>query len=480
MASRKPTAVDKRDETLELEAGPWGIDGLTRTRLPDGLEVRLHNAIPGERHRVQINHRSHGGPVAWAHSLEILEDGKAKGLRRTPPCPIHKECGACGIQHAIDDDQLRLKVESASSILPPSLLNAVTPPPKWPSSTPTLGYRHKAVFLLAIEQGKLLLGGFRRRSHDVIDLEGCPVLAPSLVTAERELRNILSSLLLSKPHRISRPGGGTVPSTEGSVRSIIARANRKGEVLLCVVVSAPQALSWLEPALCGLVESTGPIVGCSTQVFQSTSDAVAGPDPATTVAGVHAIDERVGSIDLCVQPLSFFQVNPFALELLVDLIQELVRPPHDGPLNVLDLYCGGGSLGLSLASSCPTEVHLTGIDIDSRAIETARDDALRATVDALFVAGPAATSLPALVEERGPFDVVLVDPPRRGLRREAIEELRAIQAEKLLYVSCHGPSLARDSELLAELGYVPEVLTPLDMLPQTAHLEWIALFAREV
>jgi len=251
-------------------------------------------------------------------------------------------------------------------------------------------------------------------------------------------------------------------------------------VLLCAVVSAREALSWLEPALRALVESTGPIVGCSVQIFESTGDAIAGPEPATPVAGVPAIDERVGSIHVLVQPLSFFQVNPFALERLVDLIQELIRPPNDGPLKVLDLYCGGGVLGLALAASCPTEVHLAGIDIDHRAIETARADALRATIDATFVAGPAATSLPTLVEERGPFDVVLVDPPRRGLRREAIEELQAIRAKKLLYVSCHGPSLARDSGLLAEAGYVPEVLTPLDMLPQTAHLEWIALFAREI
>ncbi len=473
-------AVDESDEILELQAGPWGVDGLTRTRLADGVEVRLPDAIPGERHKIRISHRSQGGPVAWARSVEILEDDQTRGLRRTPPCPIHKDCGACGIQHAIDDEQLRLKVESASSTLPRSLLNALTSAAKWPPSAPTLGYRHKAVFLPAIEQGELILGGFRRRSHDVIDLEGCAVLAPSLVAAERELRSILCGLLLSKPHRILRPGSGTAPPKQGALRSLIARANRRGEVLLCAVVSAREALSWLEPALRALVESTGPIVGCSVQIFESTGDAIAGPEPATPVAGVPAIDERVGSIHVLVQPLSFFQVNPFALERLVDLIQELIRPPNDGPLKVLDLYCGGGVLGLALAASCPTEVHLAGIDIDHRAIETARADALRATIDATFVAGPAATSLPTLVEERGPFDVVLVDPPRRGLRREAIEELQAIRAKKLLYVSCHGPSLARDSGLLAEAGYVPDVLTPLDMLPQTAHLEWIALFAREI
>jgi 23S rRNA (uracil1939-C5)-methyltransferase len=84
-----------------------------------------------------------------------------------------------------------------------------------------------------------------------------------------------------------------------------------------------------------------------------------------------------------------------------------------------------------------------------------------------------------LVAERGPFDLVLVDPPRRGLRPEAIEELQELRAKKLLYVSCHGPSLARDAGLLAEAGYAPESLTPLDMLPQTAHLEWIALFTTE-
>jgi len=479
MAPRKRSAVDASHETLEFDAGPWGIDGLTRNRLANGLEIRLYDAIPGERHRVRISHRSQGAPVAWAQSLEILPNEPTGRLRRTAPCAIHSECGACGIQQAIDSEQLRLKVESASSLLPGPLLNVLTSSAAWPPSGPPLGYRHKAVFLPAIEQGKLILGGFRRRSHDVIALDDCAVLSPALATAERELRSVLTDLLLSPPHRIVLPGSKTAPPDRGAIRSLIARANRKGEVLLCAVVTSPKALEWLEPALCALVNSTGPIVGCSAQVFESAGDAVAGPDPVTLVAGVAAIDERVGSIDLCVQPLAFFQVNPFALETLALLIQDLVEIPPESPLHVLDLYCGGGALGLALAST-DSRIQLTGIDIDPRAIETARTDALRAKINAHFVAGSTATSLSKLMAERGPFDLVLVDPPRRGLREQAIEELQALRAKRLLYISCHGPSLARDSELLVEAGYLPESLTPLDMLPQTPHLEWVALFNRAI
>jgi 23S rRNA (uracil1939-C5)-methyltransferase len=256
------------------------------------------------------------------------------------------------------------------------------------------------------------------------------------------------------------------------------RSNRKGQVVLCAVVSAPQARSWIEPVLQALVDSNGPIVGCSMQVFDSTGDAVSGPEPGQLIAGDATVHEQVGPISVRLQPLSFFQVNPFALESLVMLVGKLALGGNKKTVGLLDLYCGGGVLGLAVAGSTGEQVRLTGVDIDPRAIESAREDAARAAIDARFEAGPAATVLQQLLPERGPFDVVLVDPPRRGLRVEAITELKATGADKILYVSCHGPSLARDTLLLERAGYQPTVLMPLDMLPQTAHLEWVTLFSK--
>gem|GEM_PF-1618001 len=470
--------TEKSHETLEVRAGPWGSDAVTRTQLTNGLELRLAHAIPGELHRVRITHRSQGGPVVWGKSLELLPGGAPQGRRQGPPCPIHKQCGACGIQHVVDADQLQLKASSALRVFPAELREALAAESHWPSPGPTFGYRHKAVFLPAIEGGRLLLGGFKRRSHDVIDLQDCAVLAPSLIHAQEEIRSILTPILTPQPLRIFRPGSQGRPNNQGALRSLIMRSNRKGQVVLCAVVSAPQARSWLEPALHALVESSGPIVGCSMQVFASTGDAVAGPDSGQLVAGIETIDEQVGSISVRVQPLSFFQVNPFALESLVALLSKLALSSSKEVVGLLDLYCGGGVLGLAIASTSGGQVRLTGVDIDSRAIQNAREDAARSSVDARFQAGPAATLLRQLLPERGPFDLVLVDPPRRGLRGEAIEELKASEAKKILYVSCHGPSLARDSLLLQKAGYRPTLLMPLDMLPQTAHLEWIALFSK--
>jgi len=479
MASRKAETVrDARD--LELEVGPWGSDGMSRTMLESGVEVRLPDVIPGEEHRVRITHRSKGGPVLWAESLALLAPGPAGKQRRLPPCPIHGACGACGIQHVNDAAQLPLKVESALAVLPESLRRVVQKPAQQDDRRYSFGYRHKAVFLPAVADGRLLLGGFRRGSHEVIDLPDCAVLAPALAQARGQLLEALGELLVEQAQRVAAPG--TSPKQEGAaaaLRCVIARANRLGEVLLCAVVNDHAARLWLEAPLAKLVAQPGPIVGCSMQVFSSAGDAVAGSAPEIHLSGHSTIREELGAAALQLRPLDFFQVNPFALSQLSSLLNERLLSLPERPLRVLDLYCGGGALGLALAAAAPGEVLLTGLDIDARAISSARRDAQANSIEAVFESGAAADLLPVLMKERGPFDVVIVDPPRRGLRPEATEEILSTGAKSLFYLSCHSPSLARDAQLLEAGGYRITALWPVDMLPQTPHLEWLAAFVRE-
>ena len=304
------------------------------------------------------------------------------------------------------------------------------------------------------------------------------MLAPALVKTRAELRTALEPALLADPHKIEPPGSAPRGHAVGSLRSLITRANRRGQVLVCAVVSSGEALAWLAPLLHALVDSSGPISGCSVQVFASAGDAVAGPEPARTIAGFESIDEQVGTVSVRLHPLAFFQVNPFVLDSLISTIHGLALRGGSESQRLLDLYCGGGALGLSLAATDPTRILLTGVDIDERAIGAARENASQAGLDAHFEAGAAADLLPALRIERGPFDLIVVDPPRRGLRAAAMTEIEAAAANKILYVSCHSASLARDALLLEQAGYRAQALVPLDMLPQTAHVEWVALFAR--
>jgi len=478
MASRIPIAVDG-DEVYELDAGPWAADGSTRTRLESGVEVRLPGAIPGERHRVRIVHRSEGAQVHYAQSLELLSVAGQQPLRRSPPCPIHDSCGACGIQHVQDTQQLRLKASSALSLLPDSLQQLAAAAESQAGAGPSFGYRHKAVFLPELQGERLLLGGFARGSHDVVDLPDCAVLAPALVTAREQLVTALLGPLAASPSRISTPGSAAPASNPGgSLRSVIARANRGGEVLVCAVVTELAAREWLEGPLAALVQGSGPVVGCSMQVFASPGDSIAGTAAALHLCGETSIHEHIGEARLQLHPLSFFQVNPFALERLCALIRERLPAHAERPLRLLDLYCGGGALGLAVAAAAAGEVSLSGLDIDPRAIASARQDALASGIDAAFEAGSAAQVLPSLVARRGPFDVVIVDPPRRGLRSEAVAEILQAGAPLLLYVSCHSPSLARDAPLLEAGGYRAVGLWPVDMLPQTPHMEWLAAFAQ--
>jgi len=476
MASRtaRPGKHKDNDEELELEAGPWAADGSARTLLESGIEVRLHGAIPGEHHLVRIVHRSRGGPVQWAQSLQLVDSPQGGALRREPPCPLHERCGACGIQHVRDDAQLRLKVHSALPTLGDSLQRVLRPEAEWTSDTPPFGYRHKAVFLPAVSKGSLLLGGFGRGSHSIIDLPDCAVLAPALVQIRDQLQQVLAPVLVERSDLAAAPG--TAPTAAPALRAIVARANRRGEVVLCAVVRHQAARRWIETPLRQMVAGKGPLVGASLQVFDGPGDAISGSAATQLVAGLPSITEQLRETQLELQALAFFQVNPFALERLAGLLAANVPDSPDRPLRILDLYCGGGALGLSLAADTGRSAQLSGLDLDDRAITTAREDARRNQIDAEFQAGRAAHLLPELARTRGPFDVVILDPPRRGLRSEAIDEILSVRAPSLLYVSCHSPSLARDAQRLAEAGYRAADLWPIDMLPQTPHLEWLARF----
>lgn len=423
-----------------------------------GWQLRVSNALPGESLRVRIEHTSKGAPVAWASALEVLEPHAA---RREPPCAIHGRCGGCGLQHADDDAQLELKVRSHIADLPEALAAALTPTDRWITG-PAFGYRHKAT-LVAGGSVRLLLGAFARGTHEVVDQPECAVLAPSLRAAADQLREAI------RPHVDSgrmprRPPGS---DAKHGLRAIVLRGNRQGEVLATVVVRHRDDAAMLRGPLAALVEQEGPITGVHTSVLADDSDRIHGTGTPRVVTGAHTLTERIGDLDLRVAPLGFFQVNPFVLEALAARVAEAVGPD---PCSLLDLYCGGGVLGLSAVRPGGS---LLGVEIDRGAVSRARKDAASAEIEAEFLAGSPSESL----ADRS-MDVAILDPPRAGARGPDLAALVATNPRRIVYVSCHHKSLGRDAAKLLAAGYTATSLTPADMLPQTPHVEWLATFER--
>lgn len=457
MKSRPPAGVGQE---LEATAGAWDESGSARCEV-GGWELRVAGAFPGERVRVRVDATSRGAPVLFGHRVATLEPGEVQ--RRRSPCPVHVRCGGCPLITA-GRGQFDAKVRSGLAELPSSLAAVLGDDSSWLRSPRDLGYRHKAV-LLPDWGRRLKLGGFARRTHDVVDHADCAVLAPSLLRARATVHRRIDAALREGRGAAQPPGSAGPPK---ALRSVVLRGNREGQVLATAVGWSDAAMPWLQEALADAVGDG--LDGVHFQAFSAADDRVQGPHPTHRLAGAGTLRERVGDIELTLRPLAFFQVNPDVLDLLVEALS--ARLPSSGVL--VDLYCGGGALSLALAAHRPG-LEVVGVERDARALASAGKDARRLGVEATWLEGTPASCLGALPPAP---DAVIVDPPRAGLDRSALAAVASLDARQLVYVACRGRSLARDVEQLEHSGYRATLLLPADMLPQTPHVEWIGFFER--
>jgi 23S rRNA (uracil1939-C5)-methyltransferase len=197
------------------------------------------------------------------------------------------------------------------------------------------------------------------------------------------------------------------------------------------------------------------------------------------LAGARTITEHVDGRPLSLTPLGFFQVNPAVLEQLA--LRAAAIATSRPVLSVVDLYCGGGVLGLTIAQRAGCS--LLGVDVGAASIESARRDAKVWGVDATFAAGTPESSLTDLPNTFfGPSElgrrILVLDPPRSGCRPDDLAAALALRPDLVIYVSCHTAGQARDAVVLLNAGWTPRTLVPADMLPQTPHVEWLAIWDR--
>ena len=453
-------------QSLEIVAGKWGPDGTTRTVLDSGWELRVAGLIPGEEVTVRVTHVSGGGQVAWARLAAAPPKSSA---RRLPPCQHAENCGACGLLHVADDEQFALKIESALPALPSELAERMLESTSWLGSPKPLGYRHKAIFLPRIGRGGLELGAYARRTHEVVPLIRCEVITPAL----REARDLLRKLL-----------EGPIVAGDLPLRSLILRSNQAGQVLATLVLSRPyprfgsREANLIELAQ-SVVSGRGPLVGVHVQIHEAAGDAVFGRSPTARLAGGDYLRETVAGLEFRIRPLAFFQVNPQVLAGIIELLRSRLgaaAPATELPPLLLDLYCGGGVLGLATLAARP-EWRLLGVDNAERNIEDARTNATALGLAQRNFRHGSVTDLINSDEWRD-AQAAIMDPPRSGLRAEVLTALTDDGPERLFYIACSTKALARDAAALIAAGYQPDFLCPADMMPQTPYIEWIAGFSR--
>ncbi len=441
-------------DELELEIEALHDSGEGLARVGDDL-VLVRDAVPGERLRARIT--SSGRRFARAEPIKRIEDSPDRVPAR---CQHFGSCGGCDVMTLAYPKQLAWKQERTRKLLSDSLGEA---PPLAPIASPEdpWGQRNKLTLHFSSKAGKLRLGLFRPHSRKVFRMQECPVQHPRAVAAMQR-----ASLGLS------RSGLGVHRQSQGGVlRSLIVRSARSTDSVHLILVTSKMQLPGLEAMHAELAGFER--LGLSLLITES-------PDPSSLdgphfhLSGPERLEEEIGGLRYLSSPTAFFQTSPWGAEHLVSRVRDLIDAPEGEEL--VDLYCGGGLLGLAVANRFRRVI---GIELDPGAVADAKASAELNGIQKVSFRHSAAESLVRDFRFMGKPDTVLLDPPRSGMDPVVLPAVtQQLAPRRILYVSCKPETLARDLAKMRSLGYRTLRVEAFDMFPHTQHLEALALCER--
>jgi 23S rRNA (uracil1939-C5)-methyltransferase len=447
-----------KDQELELHVDSLAYGGNGVARL-NGFVVFVRRGLPGDTVRARVTKvkRSH----AEALAVEVVEPG---AKRVDAPCAHYPACGGCRFQDLAYPAQLAAKEEQVRDAL--RRIGGLAEPPLEPivAAESEFFYRNKLEYSFTQSPSGPTLGFHKAgRWDEVLEVEKC-WLTTDLGNA---IRNTVRDWA-----RDERLEAYDQAEQTGYLRHLVVREGRNtGQVLVQLVTAAGERFDRDQ-----LVETLRrfPEVRSIHWTVNDTPAEVTNL-PATLLWGDEAIEEELCGLRFRVRPNAFLQTNTGMAERLYELAGEFAG--LTGGETVYDLYCGIGTIGLTLASRALT---VWGVEVSEESVACAIENAdLNGITNAAFFAGETADSLAELSERAGNPDIVVVDPPRAGLSNKAVRRLARLEAPKIVYVSCNPTTLASNvKEFAAEWGYRLERTRPIDMFPHTPHVESVSLLTR--
>lgn len=442
-----------KNQQFEMEIESFGAQGEGIARL-DGMPVFIPRALPGERALVQIVKTDKR--FAFGRAMEIL---RPSPQRVTPPCPYYVQCGGCVCQHMTYDAQLQFKREQVEGCMRHIAGLDVQVAPVLGMEEPW-HYRNKISMPVAGTPEEISIGYYAQRSHRVVDVRGCLLSCGAADRACDTVRQWMQREHIP-PYREE--------THTGLVRHIMTRVNRRGQLMLVLVING-KTLRGYQKLVDMLLRRVPEMVSLCVSPNEKRGNVILG-DTYQALWGEERLTDTLCGNTFRLSPLSFFQVNPVQTEKLYQTALDFAA--LTGNEQVADLYCGAGTISLLLARNA---AHVTGVEIVPDAIRDAKENACRNGVaNADFLCGAAEDILPALVERGLRPDVVVLDPPRKGTEPAVLSTIIACAPRRVVYVSCNPATQARDAKILCEGGYRAERCQPVDMFCQTAGVETVLL-----
>ncbi len=429
------------------------IDGLTSQadgvcRL-EGRAVFVPRALPGERWRVRVVKVTK--TAVWGRGEALLEPSPH---RVGPACPAFGKCGGCACMHMDYEAELAFKLGRVNDALR-RIGGLELQAERIIGAERTEGYRNKAIYNFAPGP---VCGFYRPRSHEVIAAPRCLLQPEAFDRAAGALRDWME--------KNDVPAYDEAAGT-GLVRHLFLRRT-SSDFAACIVSAGPVPEGAADALRAACPELTGVLLCVNAMPGNVVLDG-----PVRTLWGRPTVTETLCGASLELSPLTFFQVNTAQAERLYTLAGQYARPAGR---TVLDLYCGAGSIGLAVARDA---ARLIGSDVVPSAVENARRNAEKNGVaNAEYICGDAAEVAKKLADSGLRPDVIVTDPPRKGMDEAVLRAIAGMGPETLVYVSCDPATLARDLKRLAGMGYTAERCTAVDMFPRTAHVETVVQLSK--
>ncbi len=438
-----------------VTGGGYTAEGQCVCRI-DGRVVFVSGLLRGETAEIQILKVSER--VAYGRVVTLLTPS---AHRVAPACAVFPKCGGCVLWHMDFEEEAYFKTARVQDAITRigGFSCAVSPIIKDTRST---RYRNKAQFPVSEENGVPISGFYRKRTHTVIPTEDCLLQTELANAVTRTVRAWMSEWRIPAYNEVTH---------KGVVRHVFVRSGKFGAVLCLICKTAPKYADELvktlranHPELTGVVlnlnpENTNVILGNTTR----------------TLWGNPNVEDVLCGLRFSLAPEAFYQVNHDQAERLYETALEYAA--LDDTMTALDLYCGAGTITLCLARRAK---EVLGIEVVPEAIENAKENAARNGVaNVTFRCADATAAAEELAKSETYPDVVVVDPPRKGLTPDGISAIAKMQPRRIVYVSCDPATLARDLRILCDTApYELTKVTPVDLFPKTHHVESVALLTR--
>lgn len=422
----------------------------------DNFTIFVSGAIKGEKVKILIVKvlSSH----AFGKILEIIEESE---VRQAVDCNTYKRCGGCNMRHIKYEDTLKMKQNAVQSLVNKTLKNKIQVKSTYGMENP-FHYRNKAQYPLGIDKnGEPVIGVFANRTHEVIPMQKCLIQN----TQSEEISKFILQFIKDNNISIYNENTG-----KGLFRHIVIKIGIKTNEIMCILVINGNQIPKENELVSNLVQRYQNIKTIVKNINTKNTNVILGKENIN-IYGNGYITDILGDYTFKISPLSFYQVNPIQAEKLYNIGVQAAKITKNDV--VFDLYCGIGTISLFMAKYAKK---VYGVEIVKQAIEDAKENSKLNNVDNTeFIAGDTEIILDDLINNKHIIpDVVMVDPPRKGLDNKTIENILKIKPDRFVYISCNPATLVRDLAKFEDTYDISEI-QPVDMFPFTSHVECVAV-----